>query len=48
MGNLEVGGGGLFSGDFERYVNRAMEMEHLSRCRSSTGEPGGELLFWAL
>jgi hypothetical protein len=21
-------------------------MEHLSPCRSSTGEPGGELLFW--
>jgi hypothetical protein len=40
--------GGFFSGDFERYVKRALEMEHLSQCRSSAGEPGRELLFWGL
>jgi hypothetical protein len=31
-GNLE---GDFFSGHFERYVNRALEMEHLSLCRVS-------------
>jgi hypothetical protein len=25
--------GGFFSGDFERYVERVLEMEHLSVCR---------------
>jgi hypothetical protein len=44
-GNLQEG---FFSGDFERYVKRALEMERLSRCRSSVGEPGGQLLFWGL
>jgi hypothetical protein len=37
-GNLE---GGLFSGDLDRYANRALEMEHLSLCRDSIREPGG-------
>jgi hypothetical protein len=27
--------GGLISGDIERYVERALEMEHLSLCRGS-------------
>jgi hypothetical protein len=31
-GNLE---GSFFSGDFKRYVNRALEIEHLSLCRGS-------------
>jgi hypothetical protein len=26
---------GFFSGDFERYVVRALELEHLSLCRGS-------------
>jgi hypothetical protein len=40
--------GGFISGDFERHVERTLEMEHLSQCRSSIGGPGGggELLFW--
>jgi hypothetical protein len=37
--------GGFFSGDFERHVERALVMKHLSRCRSSIGRPRGELLF---
>jgi hypothetical protein len=45
MGNLE---GGFFSGGFGRYVKWALEMEHLSRCRSSVGEPGRMLLFRGL
>jgi hypothetical protein len=40
--------GGFFFGDFKRYVKRATEMERLSQCRSSVGEPGGEILFWGL
>jgi hypothetical protein len=36
---------GFTSGDFERQVERAVVMEHLSRCRSSTGGPEMELLF---
>jgi hypothetical protein len=45
MGNPE---GSFFTRSFEMYVKRALEMEHLSRCRSSVGEPGRELLFWGL
>jgi hypothetical protein len=32
---------GFVSGDFERHVERALVMEHLSRCRSSIGVPRG-------
>jgi hypothetical protein len=41
--------GGFFSGDFERYVKRALEMEHLSLCRGSIrGTWKGGFLFWGL
>jgi hypothetical protein len=41
------GGGWYFLGTL-RDRKRAVEMERLSRCRSSLGEPGGKLLFWGL
>jgi hypothetical protein len=43
-------GGGFFSGDFERDVKRALEMEHLSLHRGSVRGTwkGGGVLFWGL
>jgi hypothetical protein len=41
--------GGFFSGDFERYVKRALEMERLSLRRGCVrGSWRGGLLFWGL
>jgi hypothetical protein len=37
--------GGFVFRDFERHVERALVIEHLSRCRSSRGGLRGELFF---
>jgi hypothetical protein len=45
-GNLD---GGSFSGNFERYVKRALETEHVSLCRGAIrGTWRGGFLFWGL
>jgi hypothetical protein len=41
--------GAFFSGNLERYIKRALEMEHLSLCRGSVrGTWKGGVIFWGL